>query len=54
MCAVREVETGDIEPGADKLAEDIRGVRGRAEGSNNLGAAGSFRGGKGDNVRTLV
>ena len=52
--AVREVETGDIEAGADELAEDFRSAGGRAEGSDDLGATGAFHCGNGDNVRSWV
>jgi hypothetical protein len=43
---VREVETRDIEAGADKLTEDLRSTAGRAEGGDDFGTAtalGGFR-----------
>ena len=40
--AVREVEAGDVEAGAHKLAEDGGGAAGRAEGCDNFGAALRF------------
>ena len=38
--AVREVEAGDVEAGADELAEDLDSAAGGAEGGDDLGAAG--------------
>ena len=46
--AVREVEAGDVEAGADELAEDFDGATGRAEGGDDLGATGALRCRQGD------
>ena len=39
MGAVREVEAGDVESGADELAEDFGSAGGGPEGGDDLGAA---------------
>ena len=39
--AVGEVEAGDVEAGADELAEELGRAAGGAEGGDDLGAAGS-------------
>jgi len=41
VSTVGEVETGDIEAGANKLAEDVDGTAGGAEGGDDLRAAGT-------------
>ena len=47
--AVREVEAGDVEAGANELAEDVGSAAGGTEGGDDLGAASGFHGGEGDN-----
>ena len=52
--AVGEVEPGDVQAGADELAEDLRGAGCGAESCDDLGATGAFHCGKGDCVRSWI
>ena len=47
VAAVREVEAGHVEAGADEIAEDGGGATGGAEGRDDLGAAGAVHAGMG-------
>ena len=54
VASMGEVETGDVEAGADEFAKDFRGVGGRAERGDDLGATDALRRSDRDNVRTWV
>jgi hypothetical protein len=51
---VREVQPGDIESRANQLAEDLGSAAGGAQGSDNLGAAGTFGSGNERKVRDWI